>query len=54
MNPFVYCTMVGCSDREWDNMGEVGVVILCLLLAVGVIGGIVSYFNRDKKEIDMK
>ena len=30
-------------------MGEVGVVILCLLLAVGVIGGIVSYFNRDKK-----
>ena len=49
MNPFVYCTMVGCSDREWDNMGEVGVVMLGLLLVVGVIGGIVSFFNKDKK-----
>lgn len=49
MNPFVYCAMVGCSDREWDNMGEAGAVMLGLLLVVGVIGGIISFFNKDKK-----
>lgn len=48
LNPFAYCTMVECSDREWENMGEVGVVMLVLLIVVGVIGGIVSWFNKDK------
>ena len=53
MNPYVYCTMMNCSDTEWENLSPFGALIFGIFILLGVIGGIVAVYDKFKGK-DMK
>lgn len=53
MNPFVYCTVLNCSDAEWENLSVFGAVILIVLVLIGIVGGLVTLYEKIKGK-DMK
>lgn len=53
MNPFVYCTVLSCSDAEWENLSVFGAVILLVFALIGIVGGLVTLYEKIKGK-DMK